>query len=141
VTRKITSQAAKIKMGIEKGIHLGNLTAKRDWGHAREYVKAMWLMLQQEKPGDYVIATGEAHSVREFLEVSFKFLDLDPYRYLVIDPLLVRPADVDTLVGDSSKARRELGWIYNLSFKDLVEEMVTADLELYAQKVAGQCKE
>lgn len=137
VTRKITSRAAKIKMGLEKEIRLGNLEAKRDWGHAREYVEAMWFMLQQEEPTDYVIASGKTHSVREFLEIAFNLVDLDPYKYLVIDPHLIRPSDIDELVGDPSKAKKELGWTYNLSFKDLVKEMVRADQKLFAQEVSG----
>lgn len=137
VTRKITSRAAKIKMGMEKEIRLGNLEAKRDWGHAREYVEAMWLMLQQEESRDYVIASGKTHSVKEFLEIAFGLVDLDPYKYLVIDPHLVRPSDIDELVGDPSKAKKELGWTHNLSFKDLVKEMVRADLKLFAQEVSG----
>lgn len=137
VTRKITSRAAKIKMGLEKEIRLGNLEAKRDWGYAREYVEAMWLMLQQEEPTDYVIASGKTHSVREFLEIAFNLVDLDPYKYLVIDPHLIRPSDIDELVGDPSKAKKELGWTYNLSFKDLVKEMVRADQKLFAQEVSG----
>ena len=138
VTRKITSGAAKIKVGLEKVIRLGNLEAKRDWGHAREYQRAMWLMLQQDQPGDYVISSGETHSVREFLELAFALLDLDPYKYLTIDPDLIRPAEVDMLAGDSSKARRELGWTYNLAFADLVKEMVFADLERYRRSPAGE---
>jgi GDPmannose 4,6-dehydratase len=131
VTRKITSQAAKIKLGLEHQIFLGNLEARKDWGHAREYVKAMWKMVQQEKPGDYVISSGETHSVREFLETAFGLLDLDPYRYLKIDQHLMRPSD-DTLVGDCTKAKEQLQWSYNLSFEDLVREMVASDLEMYS---------
>lgn len=129
VTRKITSRVAKIKLGQAKEIKLGNLDAKRDWGHAREYVKAMWLMLQQETPSDYVIATGETHSVREFLEVAFSAAGLDYRDCVVVDPRFIRPADVHTLLGDSSKAKRELGWEYALTFTDLVREMVEADLK------------
>ncbi|HEY2381321.1 MAG TPA: GDP-mannose 4,6-dehydratase [Terriglobia bacterium] len=131
VTRKITSQAAKIKLGLEKTIRLGNLDAKRDWGHAREYVKVMWLMLQQDKPDDYVIATEKTHSVREFLEATFKILGLDPYKHLVIDPDLLRPAEIHILVGNSTKARINLGWTYDLALPDLIEEMVTSDLSYY----------
>jgi len=130
VTRKITSHVAKIKLGLEKKVKLGNLEAKRDWGHAREYVNAMWLMLQQETPTDYVIATGKAHSVREFLEKAFSYVGLNYQDHLVIDPQFVRPADVELLVGDSSKAQRELGWKYSISFEDLVSEMVDEDLKL-----------
>ncbi len=128
VTRKITSHAARIKLGLAKELRLGNLEAKRDWGHAREYVKAMWMMLQQDRPDDYVIATGEQHSVREFAEIAFAYLGLDYRDYVAVDPQLLRPADVETLLGDASKARRVLGWSYQVPFKDLVEEMVEADL-------------
>ena len=130
VTRKITSKAARIKLSLDKEVRLGNLDSRRDWGHAREYVRAMWMMLQQEKPADYVIATGHARSVRELLETAFQVVGLDPYRYLVIDPAFVRPTDIETLVGDCSKAKRELGWTYQSSFEDLVREMVENDLEL-----------
>lgn len=130
VTRKITSHVAKIKLGLEKELKLGNLEAKRDWGHAREYVKAIWLMLQQDTPSDYVIATGKAHSVREFLEKAFSYVGLNCQDHVVIDPQFVRPADVELLVGDSSKAQRELGWKYSISFEDLVGEMVDEDLKL-----------
>ena len=129
VSRKITSTAAKIKLGKENKLKLGNIEAKRDWGHAREYVKAMWLMLQQDRPDDYVIATGEDHSVKEFMEIAFSFLGIDPYDYLEIDQTLYRPSEVMTLKGDASKAKSILGWDYKLSFRELVEEMVKADLE------------
>jgi len=130
VTRKITSHVAKIKLGLAKELRLGNLRATRDWGHAREYVKAMWLMLQQDKPCDYVIATGESHSIKDFLEIAFSRVDLDYRDYVMVDPQFVRPADVENLRGDSSKAQRELGWEYSLSFEDLVHEMVDEDLKL-----------
>ena len=128
VTRKITSQAARIKLGLTKEVRLGNLDARRDWGHAREYVRAMWLMLQQEEPEDYVIATGEQHSVREFAELAFAHLGLDYRDHVVVDPQFQRPADVETLLGDASKARKKLGWKYGVTFKGLVREMVEADL-------------
>jgi len=128
VTRKITSQAARIKLGLTKEVRLGNLDARRDWGHAREYVRAMWLMLQQEEPEDYVIATGEQHSVREFAELAFAHLGLDYHDHVVVDPQFQRPADVETLLGDASKARKKLGWKYGVPFKELVHEMVEADL-------------
>jgi GDPmannose 4,6-dehydratase len=128
VTRKITSHAARIKLGLAKEVRLGNLDARRDWGHAREYVRAMWLMLQQEKPDDYVIATGEQHSVREFAELAFTRLGLDYRKHVVVDPQFLRPADVETLLGDASKARQQLGWTYAVAFKDLVHEMVDEDL-------------
>ena len=130
VTRKITSHAARIKLGLAKEVRLGNLESRRDWGHAREYVRAMWLMLQQDSPEDFVIATGEQHSVREFAEVAFSTLGLNYKDYVVVDPQLLRPADVETLLGDASKAKEKLGWTYNTSFKELVEEMVEADLRL-----------
>jgi len=128
VTRKITSHAARIKLGMAKEVRLGNLDARRDWGHAREYVRAMWMMLQQDQPDDYVIATGEQHSVREFAELAFTRLGLDYLKHVVVDPQFLRPADVETLLGDASKARQKLGWTYRVAFKDLVEEMVDADL-------------
>lgn len=128
VTRKITSNAARIKLGLAKEVKLGNLDARRDWGHARDYVRAMWLMLQQEEPDDYVIATGEQHSVREFAEAAFAYLSLDYRDHVVIDPQLVRPPDTDNLFGDSSKARGKLGWALTVRFHDLVQEMVEADL-------------
>ena len=128
VTRKITSHAARIKLGLAKELKLGNLDAKRDWGHAREYVKAMWLMLQQNEPDDYVIATGEQHTVRAFAEAAFRHLGLDYRDYVQIDPQFLRPADVETLLGDPAKAKKTLGWSYRLSFDDLVSEMVDADV-------------
>ncbi|MCP4667339.1 MAG: GDP-mannose 4,6-dehydratase [Deltaproteobacteria bacterium] len=130
VTRKITSYAARIKYGLEKQIRLGNIEAERDWGHAREYVQAMWRMLQQDEPDDYVVATGECHSVREFLEIAFQHVDLDPYEYLEIDEALYRPADVFLLRGDSTKASEKLEWKHDISFKDLICEMVESDMKL-----------
>ncbi len=134
VTRKITSTAAKIKLGMANEIRLGNLDARRDWGHAREYVKAMWMMLQQPKPDDYVIATGENHSVGEFAELAFSTIGLNARDYLQIDDRYKRPAEVDNLLGDCSKAKKTLGWDYKLSFKDLVREMVESDLALFAHE-------
>ncbi|MBI4524938.1 MAG: GDP-mannose 4,6-dehydratase [Deltaproteobacteria bacterium] len=128
VTRKITRSAARIKLGLADKLPLGNLDAKRDWGHAQEYVKAMWLMLQQPVPGDYVIATGEAHSVREFADLAFSRLGLDYRKYVVLDERLFRPAEVDVLLGDANLARRKLRWKYDLSFSDLVHQMVDSDL-------------
>lgn len=128
VTRKITSHAARIKLGMAKEVRLGNLDARRDWGHAREYVRAMWLMLQQDQPDDYVIATGEQHAVREFAELAFAHLGLDYRDHVVVDPQFLRPADVETLLGDASQARQKLGWTYKVKFRNLVEEMVDADL-------------
>jgi GDPmannose 4,6-dehydratase len=130
VTRKITSNAARIKLGLAKQVKLGNLDARRDWGHARDYVKAMWLMLQQDEPEDYVIATGEQHSVREFAEAAFSSLGLNYQEHVVIDPQLVRPPDTENLFGDASKARQKLGWSPQVRFKELVQEMVEADLRL-----------
>ncbi|MEW6614137.1 MAG: GDP-mannose 4,6-dehydratase [Thermodesulfobacteriota bacterium] len=132
VTRKITSSAAKIKLGLEKEIRLGNLDAKRDWGHSKDYVQAMWLMLQQHEPDDYVIATGMSHSVKEFLEEAFKYLGLDYNDYLIIDKELYRPAEVHVLQGDSSKARKKLNWAPTISFEEIVKEMVDSDLKRYS---------
>jgi len=129
VTRKITLSAAKIKLGLLDKLHLGNLDAHRDWGYAKDYVHAMWLMLQQEKPGDYVIATGEEHSVRELVEIAFLSLDLDYQKYVVQDPEFFRPVDLNMLVGDSSKARKELGWKPSVSFEKLVKSMVDSDMK------------
>ena len=129
VTRKITRAAARIKKGLQKELFLGNLEAKRDWGYAPDYVEAMWMMLQQEKPDDYVIATGETHSVREFLEEAFGYLKLDWNKYVKKDPRYLRPAEVDLLQGDPSKAKKKLGWEPTVSFKELVRIMVDADLK------------
>jgi GDPmannose 4,6-dehydratase len=138
VTRKISSLAAQIKLGLATEIRMGNPEAKRDWGHAREYVEAMWLMLQQDEPDDYVIATGETHSVREFLECAFGMLGLDPYRYLVLDPRFLRPAEVDVLLGDTTKARKRLGWSAQTKFSELVRDMVESDLNLYSRMAGGE---
>jgi GDPmannose 4,6-dehydratase len=129
VTRKISSTVARIKMGLASELRLGNLDAERDWGHAKDYVQAIILMLQQPEPDDYVIATGECHSVREFCERAFAEVDLDYRKYVVIDERFRRPAEVDQLVGDSSKARKVLGWRPKYTFNELVKEMVEADLE------------
>ncbi|TLY45016.1 MAG: GDP-mannose 4,6-dehydratase [Nitrospirae bacterium] len=137
VTRKITSHAARIKLGLAKELRLGNLESRRDWGHAREYVRAMWLMLQQDEPEDYVIATGEQHSVREFVETAFSRLGLNYHDHVIIDPQLLRPADVETLLGDAAKARRKLGWSCQVKFKELVHEMVEADLRLLTGSQRG----
>jgi GDPmannose 4,6-dehydratase len=128
VTRKITLGAAKIKLGLLDKLTLGNLDAKRDWGHARDYMEAAWLMLQQEKPDDYVVATGEAHSVREFLDEAFSYLELDWARYVETDPRFLRPTEVNSVLGDASKARRILNWQPRTSFQELVRRMVDADL-------------
>jgi GDP-D-mannose dehydratase len=127
VTRKITRAAARISHGLDKKLYLGNLDAKRDWGFAGDYVEAMWLMLQQETPDDYVIATGEAHSVREALEVAFGTLGLDYQKYVEIDPRYYRPTEVDHLCGDASKAKAKLGWAPKVRFKELIEMMVKSD--------------
>jgi GDPmannose 4,6-dehydratase len=130
VTRKITSNVARIKLGLSKELLLGNLDAKRDWGHAKDYVRAMYLMLQQEQPDDYVVATGETHTVREFCELAFGEVGLDYRDYVRTDERFLRPAEVDLLVGDASKARSELKWESQYSFPELVREMVQADLKL-----------
>jgi GDPmannose 4,6-dehydratase len=131
VTRKITWHAAAIKHGLIKELRLGNLDAERDWGYARDYVEAMWLMLQQDKPEDYVIATGEAHSVRECCEVAFEEAGLGDFeQYVTIDPAFVRPAEVDHLIGSPAKAERDLGWKPETSFEELIRLMTRADLEL-----------
>ncbi|AEN73883.1 GDP-mannose 4,6-dehydratase [Rhodothermus marinus SG0.5JP17-172] len=134
VTRKITRAAGRIKMGLQDKLYLGNLEARRDWGFAGDYVEAMWLMLQQDEPDDYVIATGESHSVREFLELAFGMLDLDWRKYVKIDPRYFRPTEVDHLLGDASKAREKLGWRPRVSFEELVRMMVEHDLELARQE-------
>ncbi len=130
VTRKITHHVAQIKRGLIDELRLGNLDARRDWGYAADYVEAMWLMLQQESPQDYVVSSGETHSVEEFLEEAFGCVDLDWHDYVVQDPRFMRPAEVDLLVGNSDKARRNLGWEPTVSFADLVRLMVEADLQL-----------
>ncbi len=130
VTRKITRAVARIKAGLQKKLYLGNLDAKRDWGYAREYVDAMWLMLQQDKPDDYVIATGETHSVEEFLTEAFSRVNLDWREYVELDPKYLRPAEVDLLTGDASKAKRLLGWESKVTFTELVRLMVDADISV-----------
>jgi GDPmannose 4,6-dehydratase len=134
VSRKVTRAAARIKLGLQKKLYLGNLDAKRDWGFAGDYVEAMWLMLQAERPGDYVIATGEAYSVRDLLQAAFGHLDLKWQGYVEIDPRYFRPSEVDHLCGDASKARRELGWHPRVGFPELVRMMVDHDLELARQE-------
>ncbi len=129
VTRKITMSVAAIKQGREKELRLGNLDAKRDWGYAKDYVEAMWRMLQQDAPGDYVVATGETHSVREFCEVAFACVGLDFRDFVKVDPKYFRPAEVDLLLGDATKARRELGWTPRVTFRELAKLMVEADIE------------
>ncbi|MCZ6682689.1 MAG: GDP-mannose 4,6-dehydratase [Planctomycetota bacterium] len=135
VTRKITRALARIVKDEQKKLYLGNLDAKRDWGYAPEFVEAMWLMLQQDKPGDYVVATGETHSVRDFLGVAFGLVNLDWQKYVEIDPRYYRPTEVDLLQGDASKAARELGWKPKSSFEDLVRIMVEADFKAAGLKL------
>ena len=133
VTRKITRAVAYIKAGLQDKLYMGNLDAKRDWGYAPEYVEAMWLMLQQEQSDDYVIATGETHSVQEFLDEAFRYAGMDWQDYVAFDPRYVRPAEVDLLVGDASKAKRMLGWEPRTQFRELVQLMVDADIEAVTQ--------
>ena len=134
VTRKVTHGVARIKLGLTDELPLGNLESQRDWGYAGDYVRAMWLMLQQEYPDDYVVGTGETHSVREFCEVAFSHAGLDWQDYVVQDPRFMRPAEVDLLVADPSKARRMLGWKQAVSFRELTEMMVDSDLDLLRQE-------
>jgi GDPmannose 4,6-dehydratase len=141
VTRKVTHGAASIRLGMSEELALGNLDAERDWGYAKDYVEAMWLMLQQDEPEDYVIATGQAHSVRELVDLAFAHVGLDPKDYVRTDPRFLRPAEIEHLVGDYSKAKEKLGWEPRTSFEELVRLMVDSDLELLAkgvpQKQAG----
>lgn len=137
VTRKITRGLARIVHGLEKKIYLGNLAAKRDWGYAKEYVEAMWLMLQRDEPDDFIIATGENHSVQEFVEEAFGLVDLDWKKHMEIDSRYFRPAEVDYLIGDASKAKQELRWTPRVRFKELVRLMVVADLEAVHREVNG----
>jgi GDPmannose 4,6-dehydratase len=138
VTRKITRSLGRIKVGLQSRLSLGNLDAKRDWGFAGDYVEAMWLMLQQEHPDDYVIATGETHSVQEFLESAFECLELDWRKYVDTDPRFFRPSEVDLLIGDAGRARSVLGWQPKVKFHDLVSMMVDADLELAQRELRGR---
>ncbi len=140
VTRKITRALARIKVGLQQKLFLGNLDAKRDWGYAKEYVEAMWLMLQQEKPDDYVIATGETHTIREFLDVSFGHVGLDWKKHVEIDPRYYRPAEVELLIGDASKAKSQLGWEPKTKFADLARLMVDADIQLLSDQLSGKVK-
>ena len=137
VTRKISHTVAQIKLGHAEELRLGNLDAQRDWGFAGDYVEAMWLMLQQDHPDSYVVSTNETHSVREFCEVAFAHVDLDWEQYVVMDEAFMRPAEVDLLVGDSTKARTELGWSPQVGFQDLVTMMVSADLDLLSGRLRG----
>ena len=137
VTRKIARAVAHIKAGLQKKLYLGNLDAKRDWGYAKEYVEAMWMMLQQDSPDDYVIGTGETHSVREFVEEAFSHVDLDWREFVDFDARYNRPAEVDALLADPSKARRQLGWSHQTGFKELVKLMVAAEIESIERQRAG----
>lgn len=130
VTRKITRAATRIKMGLQEALYLGNMDARRDWGYAKDYVEMMWMMLQQDNPDDYVVATGETHSVREFVQETFAALDLDWEKYVKRDARYDRPAEVELLIGDPAKAKKQLGWEPRIKFKELVKIMVEADLEL-----------
>ena len=134
VTRKITRAVGRIKHGLQDKVFLGNLEAKRDWGHAKDFVEAMWLMLQQDEPDDYVIGTGETHSVKEFLDLAFQIGGLDADAHVAVDPRYFRPAEVDLLLADPSKARDRLGWKPQVSFRELVEKMVAHDIELAARE-------
>jgi GDPmannose 4,6-dehydratase len=138
VTRKITNGVARIKLGLDETSSLGNLESQRDWGFAGDYVRAMWLMLQQDEPADYVVSTNETHSVREFCELAFGHVGLNYSDHVVLDERFVRPAEVDLLVGDSSKARTTLGWEPKVSFPELVQMMVDADLEQVERQIAGR---
>jgi len=135
VTKKITDAVARIKLGLEKELRLGTMDAKRDWGFAGDYVRAMWLMLQQEQPDDFVIATGRTHSVRDFCKIAFEHVGLDYNDYVKIDQKFVRPAEVDLLLGDSTKAQKALKWDIKVSFEELVKMMVDADLETYKRRM------
>jgi GDPmannose 4,6-dehydratase len=136
VTRKVTDGVARIKAGLAQQLGLGNLDAQRDWGFAGDYVRAMWMMLQQKEPDDYVIATGVSHSVRDLVEIAFEHAGLDWQRHVVLDPAFIRPAEVDHLIGDATKARNQLGWTPNVDFRQLVTMMVDADLKRYGVKVS-----
>ncbi len=138
VTRKITRAVARIKAGVQQKLYLGNLDSQRDWGYAPEYVEAMWMMLQQDKPDDYVIATNETHTIREFLEVSFGRVGLEWQKYVEFDQRYVRPAEVDLLIGDASKARKQLGWEPKTTFKQLAEIMTDADVALLQHEMSGK---
>jgi GDPmannose 4,6-dehydratase len=138
VTRKITRAIARIRAGLQKKLYLGNLDAKRDWGFAPDYVDAMWRMMQADDPDDFVIATGETHSVREFLEKAFSLVDMDPEEYVEIDPKYFRPAEVDVLIGDPTKAKEKLGWEPTVTFDDLVKIMVKADIDMLDRQLSGK---
>jgi GDPmannose 4,6-dehydratase len=138
VTRKITRGVARIHAGLQDKMYLGNLDAKRDWGFAPDYVEAMWMMMQQEGPDDFVVATGETHSVREFAELAFSHVGLDWKKYVELDSRYLRPAEVDILQGDASKARAKLGWRPKTGFEDLVKLMVEADVKMLSERLSGE---
>ncbi|GMX63487.1 GDP-mannose 4,6-dehydratase [Paenibacillus elgii] len=138
VTRKVTDGVARIKLGLQSELRMGNLDAKRDWGFAGDYVKAMWLMLQQEQPDDYVISTNEMHTVRELLEIAFSYVDLNYEDHVVIDPKFFRPAEVDLLLGDCTKAKSQLGWQQEVSFRDMIHMMVNADMVRVEQEMKNK---
>jgi GDPmannose 4,6-dehydratase len=138
VSRKITRAATRIKLGLQDKLYMGNLDARRDWGYARDYVEAMWIIMNAEEPDDYVVATGETHSVREFLEQTFGYLDLDWEKYVEIDPRYFRPAEVDLLLGDASKVREKLGWEPKVTFDGLVKLMTDHDLQLAKQEAEAR---
>src|SRR5689334_448716 len=137
VTRKVTRAAANIKFGLQDKLFLGNLDAKRDWGFAGDYVEGMWMMLQQDKPDDYVLATGETHSIRELLDVAFEVVEIDWKKHVEIDPRYFRPAEVDLLLGDASKAREKLGWRPRVGFRELITMMVESDVEQVKERIYG----
>jgi GDPmannose 4,6-dehydratase len=139
VTRKVTDGVARIKLGLQNELRLGNLDAKRDWGFAGDYVKAMWLMLQQDKPDDYVVASGETHTVQELVEIAFRHVGLDWRDYVVVDEKYVRPAEVDLLIGDATKAKEKLGWKQEVGFEELVKMMVDNDLQLLGDRMKRGC--
>jgi GDPmannose 4,6-dehydratase len=138
VTRKITRAVAMIKAGLQDKLYLGNLDAKRDWGYAVDFVEAMWLMMRADEPDDFVVATGETHSVREFAEAAFDHVDLDWERYIEVDPRYFRPSEVDVLLGDATKARERLGWEPKVKFDELVKIMVDADVAALEDQLAGR---
>lgn len=135
VTRKISNAVARIKLGLQSELRLGNLDAKRDWGHAKDYIFGMWLMLQQDLPDDYILATGQTHSVKEFVQIAFEHVGLNWEDYVIVDPTLFRPAEVDLLIGDATKAKTKLGWEPKITFSELVKEMVDNDLKIESEKL------
>jgi GDPmannose 4,6-dehydratase len=138
VTRKITRAVARINAGLQDRLYLGNLDARRDWGYAPDFVEAMWLMVQADQPDDYVVATGEAHSVREFAAAAFGHVGLDWERFVEVDPRYYRPSEVDSLLGDATKAREKLGWTTTVGFEELVRKMVDADVQELEDQMAGK---